>query len=115
MASRTFAIELEVDNPDFELRAGITARMEIETEKVMAYRISPALIAFQDDGSFGVKIVDEDNRVVFVIGDIVSSEPDALWLGSLPEKMRLITSGQGFVRDGDEVEIEIENNSPTDQ
>lgn len=115
MASRTFLIELEVDNPDFEIRAGLTARMEIETEKVMAYRISAALVSFQDDGSFGVKIVDEDNKVVFVKGDIVASEPDALWLGSLPDRIRLITSGQGFVRDGDEVEIVISENSSTDQ
>lgn len=107
LASRTFTIELEVDNPGLEIRAGMTARMEVETERVLAYKISPALISFQDDGSFGVKIVDANNKVVFVGGDIVASEPDALWLGSLPAKIRLITSGQGFVRDGEQVEIVV--------
>ena len=114
LASRTFTIELEVDNPGLEIRAGMTARMEVETERVLAYNISPALVSFLDDGSFGVKIVDENNTVVFVEGDIVASDPDALWLGSLPEKIRLITSGQGFVRDGDKVEVEV-SSQQTDQ
>jgi multidrug efflux system membrane fusion protein len=106
--SRTFLIELEVENPEMDIRAGLTARLEVETERVPAYRISPGQVSVLDDGRFGVKIVDENNRVVFVEADIVQSEPDALWLGSLPEKIRLITVGQGYVRDGDLVEFEVE-------
>ncbi len=109
--SRTFLIELEVDNPGMEIRAGLTARLEVETERVPAYRISPGQVSVLDDGRFGVKIVDENNRVVFVEADIVQSEPDALWLGSLPEKIRLITVGQGYVRDGDLVGIEVETST----
>lgn len=109
--SRTFLIELEVDNPGMEIQAGLTARLEVETEQVPAYRVSPGQVSVLDDGRFGVKIVDENNRVVFVEADIVQSEPDALWLGSLPEKIRLITVGQGYVRDGDLVEIEVESST----
>jgi multidrug efflux system membrane fusion protein len=107
--SRTFLIELEVPNPDLEIPAGITGQIAVETERVAAYRISPALISISDDGEFGVKIVDDDNRVRFYTADIVKSEPDALWLTGLPESIRLITVGQGFTQPGDEVKPEQES------
>jgi multidrug efflux system membrane fusion protein len=106
--SRTFRIELEVPNPNLEIPAGITAQLAVETERVSAFRISPALISISDDGEFGVKIVDADNRVRFIPADIVKSEPDALWLTGLPESIRLITVGQGFTQTGDEVKAELE-------
>jgi multidrug efflux system membrane fusion protein len=106
--SRTFRIELEVPNPDLEIPAGITAQIAVETERVPAYRISPALISISDEGQFGVKTVDDQNRVRFTPADIVKSEPDALWLTGLPESIRLITVGQGFTQPGDEVKTELE-------
>jgi len=106
--AHTFTVELEVPNPKADILAGITAQIEVETEKVAAYRISPGLISIADDGRFGVKIVDEENRVRFVEADIVRSEPDALWLSNLPDKIRLITIGQGFTQPGDQVNVELE-------
>jgi multidrug efflux system membrane fusion protein len=109
--SRTFTVELEVDNPDLDILAGVTARLEVETERVMAYRISPALVSILDDGRFGVKILNGEDRVEFVEADIVESEPDALWLGSLPEKIRLITIGQDFVKLGEQVNFVLDGES----
>ncbi len=106
--AHTFTIELEVPNPDQSILAGVTARIAVETEQVLAYEISPALISIADDGRFGIKIVDENNIVRFVEADIVRSEPDILWLANLPPKIRLITTGQGFTQPGDEVEVEME-------
>ena len=86
-------------------------RVEFETEIVQAYEISPGLISIADDGRFGVKTVDADNRVRFFEADIVSSDPDTLWLTGLPETIRLITVGQGFVQPGDIVEVVPETGS----
>ena len=102
--ARTFRVELEVDNPGHALPAGVTAELAVETEQVHAHRISPGFISIADDGRFGVKIVDPEDRVVFVEADIVKTEPDALWLTGLPEQIRLITIGQGFTQEGDRVE-----------
>jgi len=109
--TRTFTVELEVSNPDMELPGGVTAEISIETEIVQAYEISPGLISIADDGRFGVKTVDADNRVRFFEADIVSSDPDILWLTGLPETIRLITVGQGFVQPGDIVEVVPETGS----
>jgi membrane fusion protein, multidrug efflux system len=102
--TRTFRVELEVANPDGAVAAGITATIAIETEQVMAHRVSPALIAIDDDGTFGLKFVDaNDNVVRFVEADLVKSAPDAIWLAGLPPTIRLITFGQGFTKPGDRV------------
>jgi multidrug efflux system membrane fusion protein len=106
--ARTFTVELEVANPELRIPAGITAEIAVETDRVPAYRISPALISIADDGRFGIKIVDASNRVRFHEADVVKSAPDALWLGGLPDRIRLITVGQGFTQEGDPVETELE-------
>ena len=80
---------------------------------VKAYRISPGMISIADDGRFGVKIVNEQNRVVFVEADIVSSSPEYLWLTGLPDAIHLITVGQGFVQAGEEVEVTLVEDSET--
>lgn len=101
--SRTFNVELEVPNPDNEIRAGITARIVIETERVLAHKVSAALISISDEGTFGIKTVNDANVVEFHPADVVKSEPQSLWLAGLPENIRIITVGQGFTKAGDRV------------
>ena len=108
-STRTFSVELEIPNEGGHIPAGMTARLAVETERVPAYRISPGLISISDEGSFGVKVVDEENIVRFYAADIVKTEPDALWLSGMPEMIRLITVGQGFTQAGDRVEVSEES------
>lgn len=107
-ATRTFRVEVEVPNPEADIPAGQTADIAIETERVMAHRISIALVSIADDGRFGVKYVDDENRVRFLEADLVRSSPDAIWVTGLPNTLRLITTGQGFTKEGDLVEPKAE-------
>jgi multidrug efflux system membrane fusion protein len=102
-ATRTFEVELEVANPDGRFAAGVSAELSIVHERAQAHRVPASLLSLDDDGVLGVKAVDDDNRVVFHPVDLVRAEADAVWLGGLPERLRLITVGQGFVRAGDAV------------
>lgn len=108
--ARTFLVELEIPNEGGRLPAGLTVEMAVETERVAAYRISPAFISVSDDGRFGVKYVDAEGRVGFTEADIVKTEPDALWLTGLPDPLRLITIGHGFTQPGDTVNYRISEN-----
>jgi multidrug efflux system membrane fusion protein len=47
--------------------------------------------------------VGDGEEVVFYEAEVVRAEADAVWLAGLPEQVRLITVGQGFVRAGDQV------------
>lgn len=103
--TRTYAMEVEVANPEPQQRGGMSATIRVPLDTMPAHKISPALLSLNDAGVLGIKIVDEESIVRFYAVDILKSERDGLWLGGLPESMDLITVGQGFVRDGDKVEI----------
>lgn len=99
-ATRTFNVELEVDNGDGRLRAGGTAELRIPAEEVLAHRISPSLLTLDDAGNIGVKIIDDEGTVDFVVADIALSSSDGLWIAGLPQTATFITVGHGFVADG---------------
>lgn len=107
--TRTFRVEVEVDNSDQKIPAGQSAEIVIETDRVFAHQISVAYVSIDDDGRFGVKYVDADNHVQFVEADLVKSNPEYVWVAGLPKKIKLITTGQGFTKDGDLVQTEPDN------
>lgn len=102
-ATRTFRIELEVPNPDFRYPAGVSAELRLVDERLLAHRLPAALLVLDDQGVLGVKSVDDNDEVVFHRADIIRADAEAVWLAGLPERLRLITVGQGFVRPGDQV------------
>lgn len=73
-----------------------------------AHRISAALLVLDDDGRLGIKAVDDTDTVRFFPARIVRAEAEDIWLGGLPERLRLITVGQGFVVDGQKVRVQLE-------
>ncbi len=99
-ATRTFAVELEVENEDGALRAGGTAELRIPAEAVLAHRVSPSLLTLDDAGNVGVKIINERGEVEFVVADIALSTNEGVWLAGLPETATIITVGQGYVANG---------------
>ena len=99
-ATRTFAVELEVDNGAGKLRAGGTAELLIPAETVLAHRVAPSLLSLDDAGNVGVKIINEQSEVEFVVADIALSSNDGMWLAGLPETATIITVGQGYVSPG---------------
>jgi len=112
-ATRTFAVELEVDNQDGALRVGGTAELYIPAESVMAHRISPSLLTLDDAGNIGVKIINDSGEVEFVVADIALSSGDGVWVAGLPETVTLITVGQGFVMTGSVVDAVPESEIKT--
>jgi membrane fusion protein, multidrug efflux system len=108
-ATRTFLVEVEVPNPDYRLPAGTSAEVEILTDKTPAHMISPAIIGLDDEGRVGVKSVDQGNRVRFHVIEVVRAERRGLWVSGLPETVKIITVGQGFVRVGEEVRVRFED------
>jgi multidrug efflux system membrane fusion protein len=102
-ATRTFLVELEVDNSDGSLRAGGTAELQIPAERVLAHRISPSLLTLDDAGNVGVKVINESGEVEFIVADVALSTSEGVWVAGLPDHATIITVGQGFVVPGTSV------------
>jgi multidrug efflux system membrane fusion protein len=101
--ARTYSAEVTVPNTDGTIRAGMTAEVVLEADRVDAHRISPAILTLNDAGVVGLKIVDENDTVRFVEGTLVADTPDGFWVGGLPAIVRVITVGQEFVKVGQRV------------
>lgn len=106
--TRTFKVELSLPNAAMEIPAGLSVEAELQLEQVQAIKVSPALLSLDETGNPGIKWVDEQDQVHFTAVDIVKSEASGIWLGGIPANARLITRGQGFVREGDRVMVELE-------
>ena len=98
--TRTFLVEVEVPNADGRIQAGISAEVVIPTGQTTAHFISPSIVSLGTDGRIGVKTV-LDDRVVFTPVEVVSAQIDGIHVTGLPDRIELITIGQGFVRDGE--------------
>ncbi len=103
-ATRTFKIELEVANPDRHLRDGVTAQIEIPLAAEKAHLVASSLLLLSDAGEIGLRVVDKDNIVRFIPVKILDDGIKGTWVGGLPDKVTLITTGQGYVRGGQKVE-----------
>ncbi len=103
-STNTFRIEAAFDNPGMKFKAGFSTQLDINVNAVNAIHLSPAFMALDDQGSIGVKTLNEKNEVIFTPIQIVKSQADGIWMSGLGDKAKVITLGQGFVRAGDVVE-----------
>ena len=111
-ATRTFRVEIAIANPDGDLSEGLTTEVRLPVEQVKAHRVSPAVLTLSDQGEVGVKSVDAGGVVRFHPVVLVEDTPDGVWLGGLPDSLRLIIVGQEFVRVGQTVEAVPEAAAP---
>ncbi|PFG55408.1 multidrug efflux system membrane fusion protein [Vibrio sp. ES.051] len=101
-STNTFPIEIEVDNRDAQMPAGMSAEVQLPLSEVLAIKITAAMLALDEEGNLGVKTL-RDEHVKFIPIQLVKAEDDGVWLSGLGERADIIVLGQGFVRDGDPV------------
>ena len=106
--TRTFRIELEINNSNFDIKDGITAELFIPTKKVEAHLIPPSSLTLDSDGKIGVRHIDSNNEVIFSDVEIIGDEKELIWVSGLPEEITLITIGQEFVTEGQKVNYTLE-------
>jgi|TARA_Y100001934_G_scaffold252971_1_gene317571 multidrug efflux system membrane fusion protein len=103
--TRTFRVEIKVDNKDRTIRDGVSAEIFIESKKVFSHKISPAILSLNDQGKLGIRTVDENNSVEFREIEILEDTTDGLWISGLNENERIITLGQEYVFQGQTVNV----------
>ncbi|HIG61822.1 MAG TPA: efflux RND transporter periplasmic adaptor subunit [Gammaproteobacteria bacterium] len=101
--TRTYRIEVSIDNPSFELRDGLSAQLTLPGSVLMAHKTSPALLSLDDAGVVGVKVVNASSMVEFLAVEIAKDTQEGVWLAGLPNVINLITLGQEMVFPGQEV------------
>ena len=102
--TRTFEVELMLDNPDGSIRDGMTATASVPLKDIEAYKLTSAWLVLADDGQVGVKVLGQDNKVEFRATNIVAQDRQSIWVQGLEDGIGLITLGQNYVKSGEIVE-----------
>jgi len=105
VATRTFRVEAEIKNPNGIVRDGISGTMVIDTDPILAHKISPSILLLADNGMLGVKTVNNDNKVEFFPVQIIQDTEAGIWVSGLPDFSNIIVLGQGFVETGQTVSV----------
>jgi len=109
-ATRTFRIEMEVNNDDFKYKDGITAEIFIPVEEIQGHLIPPSSLTLNEEGEVGVRHIVNRNIAKFSKIEILGDENQFVWISGLPEKVTIITVGHEFVSNGEEVNFKLEAN-----
>lgn len=104
-ATRSFPIEVALENPDQLRIAGASATLNVHLGDVPAHKLSPALLSLNDKGELGVKWVNPQNQVVFQPVELLSTGTDGAWVSGLPDSVPVISLGGGFVQHGQKVAV----------
>ena len=107
-SSRSYRIEVEVDNSNTSIREGITAELLVDAQDLRAHQIPSSALTLDDTGEIGVKILDRNNVVQFqgvnIIGDSSNRLNSGVWVTGLSGTTTLVTIGQEIVFPGQRVD-----------
>lgn len=109
-STRTFKVEITVDNSDLSIRDGLTAEISILAEETKAHLIPQSSLTLDDKGQIGVRTI-VDNVAKFEPVNLVLDSPRGAWVQGLPSKVDVIVVGQEFVIDGTPVEATYVENT----
>lgn len=101
----SYRVELKVNNNEMIFLQGLTANVKLPSGEKFAYKVPSSALSLSDDGTLGIKIVGDDNRVIFTPIEIVDHESDGVWvvLNNEDKSIKLIVLGHLFVRAGDKI------------
>jgi multidrug efflux system membrane fusion protein len=102
--TRTYRVDVELDNDDGAIPDGVTAQVELRLDAVEAVKLPRSSLTFSAEGALSVRTVNAEGIVGSVPVKIVEDGQDTLWLSGVGAGTRVIVQGQDFVKDGQRVE-----------
>ncbi|MDG1847759.1 MAG: efflux RND transporter periplasmic adaptor subunit, partial [Candidatus Marinimicrobia bacterium] len=94
---------IEADNGDLSFKSGITTKITIAGSELKAHKIPPSILTLLDDGTVGVKAINNESIVVFYPTTSVKDTIDGIWVSGLPDTVNLIITGQEYVSVGESI------------
>jgi len=108
--TRTYRVEVALDNSDRAIADGVTAEVEFKLAPKPAVRVPRSALTFSSAGELSVRTVGPDNVVASVTVKILEDAHDELWLSGPEDGAKVIVRGQDFVKDGQHVQpIDVGN------
>ncbi len=98
-ATRTFRVDVDVDNSDLSIRDGQTAEISIQADGAIAHLLPQSALTLDDEGTLGVRIVRE-NTAAFAPVSVLRDTTEGIWVAGLAAEAVIIVVGQEYVTEG---------------
>ncbi|MGB5823414.1 MAG: efflux RND transporter periplasmic adaptor subunit [Proteocatella sp.] len=110
-ATRTFAVKVAIQNPNFEIRPGMVAKVKIPISSTQGIQVPLSSVITKSDGQM-VFVYDEQTGTVkkqlVQTGKIVKDQIEII--SGLKDKDNVVIQGQFRLHNGDSVKVEGANN-----
>ncbi len=103
--TRTFRVELTIDNPDDRVRDGLSAEILVPIRQPSAHLVPQSALTLDDEGEVGLRLVDENGVTFFAPVRLLRDTPEGFWVDRLPGSATIVVVGQEFVKDGVQVNV----------
>lgn len=111
-ASRSYRIEVAVDEIHSGLREGITVELMVAAKSINAHLIPSSALTLDDSGSIGIKSIGTDKKIsyqrVAIVGDDTNQLNPGIWVSGLSGTVTLVTLGQEIVFPGQTVDANFD-------
>jgi multidrug efflux system membrane fusion protein len=111
--TRSYRVEVSVDNPTLQRFAGLTASLKIPLGTQKGHLLPSSALGLAVNGNLQIKIVTPEQRVKTVDVELIRTDGNGFWLSGLDHDAQVITQGKDFVSDGQAVEPIIEEKNDT--
>lgn len=97
--TRTFRVDVDIDNSDLSIRDGQTAEIAIQADGETAHLLPQSALTLDDGGQLGVRLV-EDGKAAFAPVSVLRDTQEGIWITGLAQEADVIVVGQEFVTNG---------------
>lgn len=101
--TRTFALEVDLPNPDGAIPSGMTAEVRLTAAVQPALMVPRSVLTLNEAGQVGLRIVGEGDVAAFLPVHLIDDSEAGFMVTGVPQGARVIVAGQDLVRDGDVV------------
>ena len=103
--TRTFALEVDLPNPDGAIPSGMTAELRLTAATQPALTVPRSVLTLNEAGQVGLRVVIEGDIAAFLPVDLIDDTEAGFVVTGVPQGARVIVAGQDLVRDGDAVAV----------
>jgi multidrug efflux system membrane fusion protein len=103
--TRTFALEVDLPNPDGAIPSGMTAELRLTAATQPALTVPRSVLTLNEAGQVGLRVVTEGDIAAFLPVDLIDDPEAGFVVTGVPQGARVIVAGQDLVRDGDAVAV----------
>lgn len=112
--TRSYRVEATIANPQLRFLAGMSGSLKIAAEPMSAHLIPSSLVLLDDAGHLVVRAVTDQGVINTLSIANVGESTDGVWVTGLPARVALVTVGQNYVTEAEQVSVSYRNGSYSD-